>query len=1005
MAASSSSAGDIEMPATPPNDEAGSPKFDVHKDEQHSASTSGLSSLSSDIGPTPKGLRDYMETDETNRTGATRAGSPVRRSKRERKQMSRYAEFRASISSTSSQDTNSLPPRKRRKTHAPGTQEQSSSASETSIAQSSSSNSVSSIPNVPLSPVQASASRPEPKLKQSVTATIPEIEADIVGAFFAKAYDKPVNRKFTLQQVDDYTTRFPEQLERMKKMSQNERREHWMYPNFDYKNPTYYGADGTISKASSSTAQPGSNKGSRTTSPLKGGRSGQQARGNRGNGKNGKSQKGRGTGGSGPGRDKESPDPPHKISMKPHEKDLLHAVRQRQLKLKSLFSSMAGQQRDALELQASGNISKLLRKPTFHTKVPAYHEVMQKLEEKENETKSLIRAELKEQIALADRELGSQAEIIVREFRTRVEEAQKEHVRGCQGDLMLIARAHRGAGDDTRTSNGSDIGSDFPRLHELPEPNARPRGYTSQRIQDEKAFRETSSSYDEQAQREVIERDIVGPVLEAAAREAASQRADVDKQARLDTLIDVARQELRQAGGYLVPRPLSEDENPQFALSRLADVAEYISTIHPNRAYIFMPVEPRDIDNFPIEYLIGPKLYLEYEQIQSRRSANSRATSLRPKSTSLPQKRPSADQTPYNKPSSNPSASLPNLAIAPSRMPPPPSSSSSQRHHSVLVKPPIAHPTFVRAFCNMASREAHAFPEVASWLQTSSQQIPRASQPPTTVAQLAPPASPASSRGSLSQPHVPPQPSPHQSRQYPPTKTSITSPIATTSPQQFQPPTTRFDIPQPTTIIQQQLPQPPLPPPSQPAITTTTISSPASDVTQQRRRSINASSFPAPRPRLGGPRREPGQITFTPAQTPDSDRFKNPPQPQLLPPGQSAYRPSSLQPHHHNSYTTNINNNNNNNHHHNIPELLAPTTTTTTGQNLTPAQGPPSTTSTSTSTAGSTTGKITNTFVNQNPDATSRSIQAADVARRTATSTQVQGAGPKGGKRVLLPKG
>ena len=112
----------------------------------------------------------------------------------------------------------------------------------------------------------------------------------------------------------------------------------------------------------------------------------------------------------------------------------------------------------------------------------------------------------------------------------------------------------------------------------------------------------------------------------------------------------------------------------------------------------------------------------------------------------------------------------------------------------------------------------------------------------------------------------------------------------------------------------------------------------------------------AAKTRVGGPRREPGQITFTPAQTPDSDRFKPQPIPTTPPayiPGQAVLRP-------------------------------APASNTSTGLG---------------------TGKIGNTFVNAAPDANSRAQQAADAAKVNASMNENHGAGPKGGRRLLLPKG
>lgn len=729
-----------------------------------SSDSSDLSSLPTTIGATPGDLRSGGNIDEATQTGATRSGSPVgKRSTRQRRETKRYCEFRNSISSTSSGKYDEPHPAKRQKLDATTDEEGAPAAMS--------------------SPRPKALVRKKPRPEHAPNDPIidfnnpqddSDIERDIAESFIAKVKGQaPYPEKYESDVRYFYIHRLPKHQKLIQKLDPNQRKLSRMYPLEDPLDPTitatrnplfdhrtlYEEIDGKMvpvgvrekSSRSSKTAASTSEQPPTEQPPLE--KSTQQSN------KGGRSQKGRGTGGSA-GRDQDTPEPPQKPMTEPSEKEKLAGIRERQAKVKRLFNSLAGQQNAVLERTTQLQLAELTKKPTAHTTVPEHSEVTSELSKRQDETQALVRAEYDQQIAAANRELGSQAEVIMRQHRTRISEAQREHIKGAQGDLVLLDKAFRASKDDTGTSNGSDIEPYFPRYHEMPEPDARPRGYTSHQIRDEKPFKANLTDYDEQAQREVIEKDIIAPVQKAIAEEQAQRQENVEKQARLDSLVEVTKDELQRAGGYFVARPPTV--NPQFALSRLADCAEYVTR------YQFVPVPAGDV---------------------------------------------------------------------------PATISARQNDPREVLAPP-----FPRSDTNVAIAPA----------------APR----PSTI---------APSAHQLNAPHYHHMP---------------------------------------------------------------------------------ASTPAAPR-RLGGPKREPGTITFTPAQTPDSDRFKNPPQPQPLPPGQHVYRPSSLQPH--------------------------LTRSDSTG-------------------SGSGTNKINNTFVNTNPDGSSRSYQASEQARANATRNQVKGAGPKGGTRILLPK-
>ena len=894
-------------------------------------SSSSLSSPPSDIGPTPKDLQQSNDhyLNEAGRLRAVENGSPARRSKRLRKP--------PLWGSEPSHEESSAPPLKRRKTTESSVQHSSLEITATgsthdlqqSFDSDSSSKVVGTMPDFPptkfrnrQSKVSESNVRSEPLLSASVAGAASrsakfderEIELYIIDAFSAKRQGRKPARAINGTQLSDYECCVL--IEEAKSDFTSSKKD--LTPaGVDRSYQSLYPAAG-IKEYAASNAAGGSDRGSAAPSPAsKLGKPNQAGKGNKVPGRGAKANKGRA--GAGGGRDRDSPDPPHKVGLSEVERRSLAIIRQRQNELRKFFNTIVNQQREALELQASRDLSRLYRKPKKHTKVPEYAEILAKIQRQENMVKDLVLKERALQTALFEKEKEAQTEIIESQYRLRVEETQREHIKGAQGDLIIYKRALRNAGDETRTNNGSDVEPFIPRYNEFPEPDERPRGYTSTRIRDEIAFNENLADYDEQAQREVLDDDIVGPIFESVAEHHALREAQDQKEANLSSLLSVTKEELEQA----YPK-----ENPQFALSRLADCAEFVSRLPSNEMYTFIPVAPRDVHQFPDQHagwVPGPvqQQASPSTPAQTQQIAPKKPVSQRQKSISIAPKRLSRDEDPQSQSSSNTSTPLPTLAPAPSRMPPP--SMSSQHHHHQLpptqMLPPqpasAAPPSYIPAPSRHQSLAPLIIPKP---MQASPPATPTYAQTPGIPAHVPPPPSP-SYRGPMFNSNYPPPPSPvqHVGMTYPP--------VAAYPPQHYPQPTVTSNIDRLLTAL-----------------------SPVDDKTPEpfRRSTPNNGN----RPRIGGPRREPGQITFTPAQTPDSDRFKNPPQPQPMPPGQAVYRPSSLQQH---------------------------------------GQPPPAP-------------KIATTFVNSTPETSSRSQQAASLAAQNAARNAGQGAGPKGGRRVLLPK-
>ncbi len=144
----------------------------------------------------------------------------------------------------------------------------------------------------------------------------------------------------------------------------------------------------------------------------------------------------------------------------------------------------------------------------------------------------------------------------------------------------------------------------FPHYHELPEPDTQPRGFSSSKITDEKAFkRQLGESFDEQARQEVLNEDVIGPLLQQIEARNIEWRAEQKhkKSQTMDALSEEATKQLEKIEGYLVPRPINMGEASSYALSALADVSEWVAQQHPQQQYMYMPLAKGD--TFPAQGL------------------------------------------------------------------------------------------------------------------------------------------------------------------------------------------------------------------------------------------------------------------------------------------------------------------------------------------------------------------------------------------------------------------
>ena len=363
------------------------------------------------------------------------------------------------------------------------------------------------------------------------------------------------------------------------------------WPLYNDKKKVYYESDGNT------RYKPGSYRPSQRNSPATGSPR-RPARGGRGRGRGGNfggNGRGRGRGRARAGRDREeSPEPPQDRALDEDEKETMKRLKARQLELKRVFNTIGAQQVDILDKIASTDISKLIRKPKAHKSMPEYDDLVAELQDTQDEIQDLISTRYDYMIQQEHKRYEQEKELIGMQFKQRCEQVQEEHLKGLNGDITLLKKAHAHDEDEDRTESGSE--RDFlPYHHEFPESNCRARGYTSVAVQDEKSFKEYIESSDDHVRQDVIS-DEIRPLMDliAAAKRKRQEEIDREKTQNMPALVEEAnhRLDMEDVGGYLIPRPLAGHENQAYGLSALADVADFVAQQHPQQNYIFMPLSP-----------------------------------------------------------------------------------------------------------------------------------------------------------------------------------------------------------------------------------------------------------------------------------------------------------------------------------------------------------------------------------------------------------------------------
>src|SRR5271156_2184080 len=178
--------------------------------------------------------------------------------------------------------------------------------------------------------------------------------------------------------------------------------------------------------------------------------------------------------------------------------------------------------------------------------------------------------------------------------------AQKEHIKGAEGEIMLLEQAGHAANDETRTEAGSETDA-FPMYHKMPEAG-RVRGYNSTHIVDEKVFRPQVTTFNDQVRREVIDDEIIAPMVRDHFEKNAEYKKEQAKRNTMNitALSEEAMKQLKEISGYLIPQPMMMSEINSIGLSALADAAEYTQR-YPRNNYEYAPLPPAQ--HFPVNPL------------------------------------------------------------------------------------------------------------------------------------------------------------------------------------------------------------------------------------------------------------------------------------------------------------------------------------------------------------------------------------------------------------------
>ncbi|RMZ85277.1 hypothetical protein DV738_g171, partial [Chaetothyriales sp. CBS 135597] len=342
-----------------------------------------------------------------------------------------------------------------------------------------------------------------------------------------------------------------------------------------------------------------------------------------GRGRGGWRGRGRGRGGgNGRGRPRgrrngaDEPEPPRKTSLTAEEEERVRKLEQRQQELKKRFNTIAAQQIDLLQHLGSRDLNTLAKKARAHTKVPEFQELKADLESAAEQQRERVRKWYRIAMEAEIKKFEQEKEVVESQFRRRCEDTRLEHLQGLQGDIISLKKAHATALDETHTETGSEVDY-FPHYHEFPEADARVRGYTSNKITDEKPFKQYLESHGDLDLQEVINEDITGPMIESLAREKAkhAQEQTSQKTKTLEALCKVAEEQLSEPGKEAEPG----QQHPTVVAPATAATAVVAATAPTAPMAPMAPAAaPPPVDTRALSLLVDIAIWKEKEVAQQR---------------------------------------------------------------------------------------------------------------------------------------------------------------------------------------------------------------------------------------------------------------------------------------------------------------------------------------------------------------------------------------------------
>ena len=160
-------------------------------------------------------------------------------------------------------------------------------------------------------------------------------------------------------------------------------------------------------------------EGSRASTPASSFVSNTPSKRGRGNGRRGRGRGrgGRGRGGGRAGRNEDSPEPPKKKIITEAEREVLADLKARQTELKKFFKEVGVQQIEALNLLATQDLGKIVKKSKAHERVPEYQALANELDQRKKDAENYAKGKYEYDLQQANFLLEAEKEVIKQRYQ------------------------------------------------------------------------------------------------------------------------------------------------------------------------------------------------------------------------------------------------------------------------------------------------------------------------------------------------------------------------------------------------------------------------------------------------------------------------------------------------------------------------------------------------------------------------------------------------------------